>query len=514
MSPLPDRGPGIDSVSLLVNGIMAIQQRQTDFLQQFLRKHQREVAGEEEAGEEEGGEDDPLSLTTAGEKSIMTEIQLQITPGITNGVPVGDYHTENQPEKQSKRLRMESLNSSKQYDKDLLELSQMELEIEEFTDSPIPLSSAFNKQIQSMVMESNKVNIDLIQKLETEVVNLKSQLTKVVRCNSKLGRDIIDNKAFCTNNHTQTQPSSSNLQEDSSLQNVAPIVSDQVAPVTESWASVTAAASHLPHPSQFRQPALRKLTKLETKQEDVMRVGRLTLGFKGITRGLVERVSENVDSLKELSGDDKVTAAMRLALDEFLYLELNMPTFEMESMTVIKMFFPKNEIIRMLYVEFSSEHIIQQIYRRLGNIPKINGNTASIEKYIPKQVYNRFIAVEKYCYLLRSNLENPLQTNVRFGRTDLEVRTRLHPSNSKFDPSIRVQPWSDITPIILPALPEFEFSQSLAPTALKAKGRTNLPTPPQAKIPQPAVTAPTMSQIGGKLPNIRSHSDSIIATKV
>ena len=74
-----------------------------------------------------------------------------------------------------------------------------------------------------------------------------------------------------------------------------------------------------------------------------------------------------------------------MALEDFMVHELNMPTYDIESMSVVKMFFPKKVNSRVLYVEFSSEYIVQQVYRRAKNIPVVSGNQNSIEKFIPKQ---------------------------------------------------------------------------------------------------------------------------------
>ena len=107
-------------------------------------------------------------------------------------------------------------------------------------------------------------------------------------------------------------------------------------------------------------------------------------------------------------------------------------------------------------------------------------DTPSIEKYIPKELFTRYSAIEKLAFEIRKQSNFRSATNVNFGEKDCVLKTRskdIHPGGTRV-------PWRHIDPVTLPDdLPEFEMRMvSAAPRTLRsptqAPGRPAL-TPEQ-----------------------------------
>ena len=91
--------------------------------------------------------------------------------------------------------------------------------------------------------------------------------------------------------------------------------------------------------------------------------------------------------------------------------ELEMPQHKVESLNITRIFFPRDPASRTLYIQLEDENTASQIYRLARNIRNPADNSiekAKLEQYVPPQLYNRYSALQRYAYSLRSNPANPL----------------------------------------------------------------------------------------------------------
>ena len=275
----------------------------------------------------------------------------------------------------------------------------------------------------------------------------------------------------------------------------APVRAPQI---KKTWASRAEAAKDLQQ-EPVHSPASRKIGPQEAKQKKVESIfsnSKLTVGFRPITLGQVNRIiNDPINNIKDLPEDDAKKAALRIAVNDFLGYELNMPQHEIEALELKRIFFPKDPASRTLYIELKNEADRSNIFRRAKYIKKHTDSkdNASIEKYIPPQLYNRYSALERYCHALRTNRSNPLATNIRLGNDDFELRTRLHPTNDKYDPESKPDEWAFITPSILPPLPAIDLGRP-SQTLIQAPGRPNPPSPPTVRSNQQETTTSSSNQ--------------------
>lgn len=105
-----------------------------------------------------------------------------------------------------------------------------------------------------------------------------------------------------------------------------------------------------------------------------------------------------------------------------------------------------------MYVEYGSDHEVDTIFSYTKNMAK---KECRVIRWIPKQMYDRFRAVESLAYNLRQ--EAGLKTRVKIGRDDLVLSTR--------DPKSSI--WSNR---VLPSnLPEINVEQSTSTSAVQTK---------------------------------------------
>ena len=120
---------------------------------------------------------------------------------------------------------------------------------------------------------------------------------------------------------------------------------------------------------------------------------------------------------------------------------MKMMSYVIENLNIIRIFPPAKPDWNVLYVEFGSDYEVDSIFSLTTNMVKRDHR---VIRWIPKQMYERFRAVESLAYSFRQ--EDGLKTRVKIGRSDLMLSTR-HPQSSIW--VNRVLP-SNFPPIYLP----------------------------------------------------------------
>ena len=113
-----------------------------------------------------------------------------------------------------------------------------------------------------------------------------------------------------------------------------------------------------------------------------------------------------------------------MEIKSYLKCEMKMLPSDNDKLNITRIFPPAKQDWNVLYVEFGSQFEVDTIFRHTRNMVKKDHRVIN---WIPKQMYDRFRAVESLAYTIRK--EEGLKTRVKIGRTDFTLLTR-DPSSS------------------------------------------------------------------------------------
>ena len=224
-------------------------------------------------------------------------------------------------------------------------------------------------------------------------------------------------------------------------------------------------------------------TAKQKRIEEIIYRANSIIGLKPISKRRVEQF-EHDSSIQHLPEKEKHESAKRMAVEEFLEKEMNMKEEEIKALPILKIFFPRYGDSKILYVQLSNPRA-RAIITTKSNVLQYNednpSNAPRIIKYVPAELYQRFKALESYTYQLRNNPTNPLDTNVRYGKDDFELRVRPAKNNEEYNADFKPDPWQYIVPTPLPDLPAINLDKDRRP-AILPPGRTLTPTPPSCPL--------------------------------
>ena len=180
-------------------------------------------------------------------------------------------------------------------------------------------------------------------------------------------------------------------------------------------------------------------------KEDLCAKARKVIGFSPIEPRMLD-IQMNSYGAKYLE------EAKLMEVKTYLKCEMKVPPSSIERLNIVRIFPPAKPDWNVLYVEFGSDHEVDTIFSFTKNMAKKDHR---VIRWIPKQMYDRFRAVESLAYNLRQ--EAGLKTRVKIGRDDLVLSTR--------DPKSSI--WSNR---VLPSnLPEINLEQSSSTSSGQTK---------------------------------------------
>ena len=204
------------------------------------------------------------------------------------------------------------------------------------------------------------------------------------------------------------------------------------------------------------------------KVSKIIREAKKIVGMKPIDKAHVERtMRRNEDNDKEMDKDERWERAKNETVMNFLKYEMKMKEEDIEQLKITRIFPPAKDEWNILYVEFESIEMVNFLMSFAQYMRRdLKGDRPSIEKYIPKELFARYSAIEKLAFGIRQQSNFKAATNVNFGETDFVLKTRskdIHPGGTRV-------PWRQVDPVTLPDdLPEFEMRlTSAAPRTLRS----------------------------------------------
>ena len=149
---------------------------------------------------------------------------------------------------------------------------------------------------------------------------------------------------------------------------------------------------------------------------DMCAAARKVVGFSPIEPKMLKIQMEGF-------GAKDLQEAVLMEIKLYLKCEMEMPPSEIEKLEIIRIFPPARDDWNVLYVEFGSDHDVNNIFsytRRIVNMEN------KITHWIPRQMYGRYRAVESLAYTIRQ--DEKLKTRVKIGRDDFLLS--IEPSSS------------------------------------------------------------------------------------
>ena len=150
------------------------------------------------------------------------------------------------------------------------------------------------------------------------------------------------------------------------------------------------------------------------------------LGLKPIDKRHVEKVSRRLEELEGETGLERQERAKRQAVMEFLKYEMRMKTEDIDELRIVKIFPPAKDEWNVLYVELATKEMAQfamgfTAYMRRGTTGE---DRVEVLKYIPRDLYQRFRAVNSLGNKARIESEKTISYRVTFGLDDLVLQLK------------------------------------------------------------------------------------------
>ena len=146
--------------------------------------------------------------------------------------------------------------------------------------------------------------------------------------------------------------------------------------------------------------------------EEMCAAGRRVVGFTPIEPRML-------DIQMQSYGAKNLEEAMLFEIKSYLKCEMKVRPSDIEKLDIVRIFHPAKENWNVLYVEFGNEYQVDKLFTYTRGMVKKDHR---VVRWFPKQMYDRYRAVESMAYEIRKNLKQ--KTRVKIGRNDLELSTR------------------------------------------------------------------------------------------
>ena len=108
-----------------------------------------------------------------------------------------------------------------------------------------------------------------------------------------------------------------------------------------------------------------------------------------------------------------------MEVKSYLKCEMKVKPSDIEKLSIVRIFPPAREDWNTLYVEFENQYQVDNLLSYTKGIIKKDHR---VVRWFPKEMYDRYKAVETIAHDIRKNLQH--KTRVKLGRDDIELSTR------------------------------------------------------------------------------------------
>ena len=169
------------------------------------------------------------------------------------------------------------------------------------------------------------------------------------------------------------------------------------------------------------------LSKDEETVRKLFKQSNMTLGISPISKEFLEA---EVQKQVEETGKDREEIkkkVMKESVKEFLVMEMKVKEEHFEKLDIVRIFSPKKMHWNTLYMELESEEQVDWVTAHTRWIPA--GEKGQVQtkvtRYIPRQLYSRWNALQGRAYSIRKESNWTVQTKVGHGKDDFYLQTRV-----------------------------------------------------------------------------------------
>ena len=175
-----------------------------------------------------------------------------------------------------------------------------------------------------------------------------------------------------------------------------------------------------------RRAETEDLTKNQKAVRGLFKMSNLTVGLSPISKEFVE--AEVAKQKEETGGDDNIikTKVIKEAVKEFMTMEMKVKEDHFEKLNIVRTFTPQKSDWQTVYVELESKDQVDWLMSHTRWIPEAEKGQVQtkVVKYIPRQLYNRWNAIQAKAYTIRKESNRRTQTKVGHGKDDFFLQTR------------------------------------------------------------------------------------------
>ena len=159
---------------------------------------------------------------------------------------------------------------------------------------------------------------------------------------------------------------------------------------------------------------------------DLLAGARRGIGLKPIDKRHVEKVMKRLDEVEGETSEEKEERARLQAVTDFFKYEMRMKSEDMEELAIVKIFPPAKEEWNTLYVELRTWEMARfalsfTTYMRRGTVGE---DRVEVVKYVPRDLYQRFRAVNALGNKARMESDKRTSFRVTFGREDFVLQLK------------------------------------------------------------------------------------------
>ena len=164
------------------------------------------------------------------------------------------------------------------------------------------------------------------------------------------------------------------------------------------------------------QEAIRKL----------FRTSNSTLGLSPISKEILD--SDVMKQMEETGLERNVIEpkVMKEAVKEFLIMEMKVKEDHFEKLNIVRIFAPQKSAWSTLYIQLENQEQGDWVMSHTRWIPEVEEGqvSAKVIKYIPRQLYNRWNAIQGLAFQIRKDSNWGVQTKIGHGTDDFFLQTR------------------------------------------------------------------------------------------
>ena len=168
------------------------------------------------------------------------------------------------------------------------------------------------------------------------------------------------------------------------------------------------------------------LSNEEEAVRKIFKTSNITLGLSPISKDMIEEEVNKQMTVTGLERDKVEAKVLKEAVKDFLIMEMKVKEDHFEKLGIVRIFAPKKVDWNTLYVVMENIEQADWVLYHSRYLPKVEKGQvqAKVLKYIPRQLFDRWNALQAYAYNIRKDSNWEVQTKIIHGKDDFHLQTR------------------------------------------------------------------------------------------